>query len=93
MLYSLSECNFGIRFLFFRLQLFEINSWKSSGVEAPMRFLPFVLLAPIQKCKVALRLWDRPTLITDTPTFFFYRTKIKEKKSNFTEVNMLKNDF
>ena len=62
-------------------------------VEAPMRFLPFVLLAPIQKCKVALRLWDRPTLITDTLTFFFYRTKIKEKKSNFTEVNMLKNDF
>lgn len=25
--------------------------------------------------------------------FFFYRTKIKEKKSNYTEVNMLKNDF
>lgn len=25
--------------------------------------------------------------------FFFYRTKIKEKKSNCTEVKMLKNDF
>lgn len=25
--------------------------------------------------------------------FFFYRTKIKEKKSNCPEVNMLKNDF
>lgn len=25
--------------------------------------------------------------------FIFYRTKTKEKKSNCTEVNMLKNDF